>query len=152
MICLKKIFFKYMQRKEPKTQMGIKWIWSWRNCCSVFPFYSLLLLNTVEVWETETSSPSSLFGQLKERKYSIGISVDVCRLYWHCSNPSGKSFSFRCLLLKSAHVFKAASSLTSLQLPQSTTCPITFYFLFTGTMSCNLKLSYKLLSGLHHPC
>lgn len=81
------------------------------------------------------------------------LSVDVCRLYWHLLSPCRKSFFFCCLSLKSAHVFKAASSFTSLQLPQSTTCPITYYFLYAGIISCYLESSYKLLSGLHeHPC
>lgn len=58
-----------------------------------------------------------LFYQLKGRKYCTVLFNDVCRLHWHPSSHSRKSFFFCCLSLKSAHVFKALLFLFSCHSP-----------------------------------
>lgn len=112
---LNKVLLQVYTKKELKTQIRVEWIWAIK-CFSVFHFCSLFLFydktwrfpneNTVEVWETETSSSLLFyFTSLKGKNTVLCFPLKVCRLFWPLSSPSRKSFFFCCLSLKSAPVW-----------------------------------------------
>lgn len=89
---LNKVLLQVYTEKDPKTQIGVEWVWAIK-CFSVFYFCSLFLFYDItwrfpnentEVWEIETSNSLLFyFTSLKGKNTVLCFPLMVCRLFLH---------------------------------------------------------------------